>query len=109
MKLNRFHDPTTGLDIVQVMPGTLYVTDTGECITTVLGSCISVCLRDPISNIGGLNHFMLPDPHTEFEKNTETNNYGRYAMTQLIEEMEALGAIQPMRGKGIWRRSYVPQ
>jgi len=93
MSINRFHDCSTGLDIVQVMPGTLYVTNMGECITTILGSCISVCLRDPVTNIGGLNHFMLPGSHTNIDRSTETNNYGRHAMTQLIEKMEAMGAL----------------
>jgi len=92
MNVNRFHDDATGMDIIQVMPGTLYVTGIGECITTILGSCVSVCLRDPINNIGGLNHFMLPGVQTELDRSTESNNYGRYAMTQLIEKMEALGA-----------------
>ena len=92
MNVTRFHDSTTGLDIVQVMPGTLYATSSGECITTILGSCISVCLRDPLSNIGGLNHFMLPGSRPDNDKSSETNNYGQFAMAQLISKMESLGA-----------------
>lgn len=92
MNVNRFHDSSSGLDIVQVMPGALYVSNKGECITTILGSCISVCLRDPVAGIGGLNHFMLPGLETDCDKDSDTNNYGQFSMTQLIEKMEALGA-----------------
>ena len=30
-------------------------------ITTVLGSCVSACIRDRVAGVGGMNHFMLPD------------------------------------------------
>ena len=31
-------------------------------ITTVLGSCVAVCLQDPVARIGGMNHFLLAEP-----------------------------------------------
>ena len=31
-------------------------------VYTVLGSCISACIRDPVAGVGGMNHFMLPEP-----------------------------------------------
>ena len=37
------------------------VTRSDEVITTVLGSCIAACIRDPATHIGGMNHFMLPE------------------------------------------------
>ena len=54
--------------MVKVAAGDVYVTDADEHITTVLGSCISVCLRSTVTGRGGANHFMLPghsqsDPH----------------------------------------------
>ena len=90
MNVVRFHDAAAGLDVIQVMPGTLYVTDSSECITTILGSCISVCLRDPIRNIGGLNHFMLPGSLND--RSTDSNTYGHFAMSELIKQMKTLGA-----------------
>lgn len=93
MNVYRFHDDAIGVDIVQVMPGTLYVATNGECITTILGSCIAVCLRDSTNNIGGLNHFMLPGSNADNDQMTEKNNYGKHAMTQLIKNMEAMGAV----------------
>jgi len=92
MNVNRFHDNSTGLDIIQVLPGTLYVTDIDECITTILGSCIAVCLRDPVTNIGGLNHFMLPSSLSDGTADKESANYGQQAMQKLIENMQASGA-----------------
>ena len=92
MTESRFHDTSTGVDIIHVIPGTLYVTAKVECITTILGSCISVCLRDPTMNVSGLNHFMLPHKQEDSNKTGESNIYGVHAMTQLIKEMEDLGA-----------------
>jgi len=46
------------LKIIQA--GEFFVSDTNEFIGTLLGSCISVTLHDPVNKISGLNHFMLP-------------------------------------------------
>ena len=44
----------------RIMPGEYYVTRNDELIATTLGSCVSACIRDPNTKIGGMNHFMLP-------------------------------------------------
>ena len=46
---------------MKILPGEYYVTRSDEAISTVLGSCISACVRDPARNVGGMNHFMLPE------------------------------------------------
>jgi chemotaxis protein CheD len=47
---------------VQVTQGDAHVSiDPGEVLTTVLGSCIAACIRDPEAGVGGMNHFLLPD------------------------------------------------
>src|ERR1700743_3012277 len=51
----------TGRCTVKLLPGECYVTRQDEAIVTVLGSCISACIRDPESGLGGMNHFMLPE------------------------------------------------
>lgn len=58
-------------------------------IRTVLGSCISVCLRDPFSGIGGMNHFMLPSGGSDEEASAR---YGIHAMELLINECMKAGA-----------------
>jgi chemotaxis protein CheD len=61
-------------------------------LDTVLGSCISACLYDPVSGIGGMNHFMLPegaDPG-----NPTSTRYGVNAMELLISEIMKLGGTR---------------
>lgn len=75
---------------VTIHIGGLRVSREPLVIATVLGSCISVCLYDPESQIGGMNHFMLPegiDP-----ANPNSARYGVYAMELLICELMKLGA-----------------
>ena len=57
----RFFDAASAAWMVKVFPGEFYVTKkTDEVLVTVLGSCVSACIRDPFAGIGGMNHFMLP-------------------------------------------------
>ncbi len=58
-------------------------------ISTVLGSCVSACLFDPSTKIGGMNHFLLPrDP----DATDYSTRYGVNAMEVLINEMMKIGA-----------------
>jgi chemotaxis protein CheD len=79
-------------EVVTIHPGEYFVTRDDTIISTVLGSCVAVGLYDPISGMGGLNHFMLPG---EFGRNELIRNpnakYGMYAMELLINELMALG------------------
>jgi chemotaxis protein CheD len=54
-----------GLPRVTIHIGGLHVSRTPLLIDTVLGSCIAACLYDPVTGIGGMNHFMLPDGSME--------------------------------------------
>nr|WP_225214012.1 MULTISPECIES: chemoreceptor glutamine deamidase CheD [Comamonas] len=73
---------------VKVLPGEYFVTGENMVICTVLGSCIAACLWDRTLNIGGMNHFMLP----EGDSTDVSGRYGSYAMELLINEMIKLGA-----------------
>lgn len=73
---------------VKVLPGEYFVTGENIVICTVLGSCIAACLWDRTMNIGGMNHFMLP----EGDSTDVSGRYGSYAMEVLINEMIKLGA-----------------
>lgn len=73
---------------VKVLPGEYFVTGENIVICTVLGSCIAACLWDRTLNIGGMNHFMLP----EGDSTDVSGRYGSYAMEVLINEMIKLGA-----------------
>lgn len=84
--IKRYWDPRRKLHVAQILPGEVYVTKKHELITTLLGSCIAVCMRDKINKIGGMNHFKLPKP-SNADTNNQNLNYGIYAMELLINEI----------------------
>jgi chemotaxis protein CheD len=58
-------------------------------ITTVLGSCVAVCIYDPVRKMGGMNHYMLPLWNGE---GLASAKYGNIAIEKLISQMEELGS-----------------
>src|SRR5256885_7294212 len=82
---------TFNIDAAKIGPGEYYITQRDMMIVTVLGSCVSACLRDPIAKVGGMNHFMLPDRDIEGPL-SESARYGAFAMEVLINKLLALGA-----------------
>jgi len=82
---------------VKILPGEYYVTITDEMITTVLGSCVSACVRDPDTGVGGMNHFMLPgDNGRQHNKwggdDCLVTRYGVAAMETLINDILKQGS-----------------
>ena len=61
--------------------------------STVLGSCVCTCLFDPVSEIGGMNHFLLAEPPPGASYNVD-EHYGVYLMELLINEMLGHGAVK---------------
>lgn len=70
-------------------PSTLFAARTPTEVSTVLGSCVSVCLYDPLGKIGGINHYMLPVWGGE---GLASPKYGDIAIDKLIQKMLSLGA-----------------
>jgi chemotaxis protein CheD len=90
---NSYYDPYFECEAVKILPGEYFVTPRDILIVTVLGSCVSVCLRDRQSGIGGMNHFMLPGNSEEgFGPVSSSARYGVYAMEVLINQLLKLGA-----------------
>jgi chemotaxis protein CheD len=89
---NRYFDKNFNLDAVKILPGEYFATKDETLIVTVLGSCVSVCLRDPILRITGMNHFLLPANKDHLNVNSDSARYGVYAMEVLINHMIKLGA-----------------
>ena len=90
--INRYWDKRMDVPAAKILPGELYVTDQGEMITTVLGSCVAACIRDRVAKIGGMNHFMLPQQgggsdHWGQSQVSESMRYGNWAMEYLINEI----------------------
>lgn len=92
--INRYWDKTHDSFAAKILPGEYYVTAEDEVIVTVLGSCVSACVRDKIFGIGGMNHFMLPASSSDMShhlqeggNSTEATRYGGYAMEMLINDI----------------------
>jgi len=79
--------------VAQILPGDYYASKKPMVTYTVLGSCISACILDPISKVGGMNHFMLPAPKSDGRHDSwgESARYGSYAMEMLINAIMKLG------------------
>ena len=89
---NRYYDPDLGLPAVKILPGEHYATGEEQVLVSVLGACVGVCLRDPESAIGGMNHFLLPDTGLRPGEAHDAAGHGKLAMEQLLEALFRLGA-----------------
>lgn len=90
---NVYYDRTFDCDAAKILPGEFYFTGKDMLIVTVLGSCVSACIRDRISGVGGMNHFMLPDGGADSDNPVSASmRYGTYAMEVLINELLKAGA-----------------
>lgn len=69
--------------------GDLFCARDPHVVTTVLGSCVAVCLHDPATGIGGMNHFVLPFVQ---ENTAPSLRHGDPAITGLLDRLAALGA-----------------
>lgn len=90
---NLYFDRQFNTQAAKILPGEYYATKRDVMIVTVLGSCVSACIRDRESGIGGMNHFMLPHSDADPDNPLSTSaRYGTYAMEMLINDILKLGA-----------------
>lgn len=90
---NIYYDRQFDMEAAKILPGEYYVTTRDMLVVTVLGSCVSACLRDKTSGMGGMNHFMLPHSDNDPQNPLSTSaRYGTYAMEMLINHLTKLGA-----------------
>lgn len=80
------------LPSVYLHPGQLFVATTPAVVTTILGSCVAVCIWDGALGIGGINHFLLP---TGLKGSSTGTRYGNVATEQLLEKLARAGARRP--------------
>jgi chemotaxis protein CheD len=92
----RFFDAATAVWMMKVFPGEFYITkETNEVLVTVLGSCVSACIRDPLVGIGGMNHFMLPQHGSgAWGNDLKSTRFGNFAMEKLINELIKAGCAR---------------
>lgn len=99
-----YFEPDFVTQAVKILPGEYFATGDSTAISTLLGSCVSVCLYDRDTKVGGMNHFMLPKvllqenatrcapPYAAPCANACSARYGACAMKHLLERLELLGA-----------------
>jgi chemotaxis protein methyltransferase CheR len=75
-------------DAVILPVGGVFASRKPALVSTVLGSCVAACLFDPEAEVGGMNHFMLPDGAAD---PSLLGRYGKQAMELLIERVVRLG------------------
>ncbi len=95
-RVNCYWDKRNKTYAAKILPGEYFVTKNIALITTVLGSCVSACVRDPKNGIGGMNHFLLPLTNDEkWTSKTELESlatrYGNYAMEHMINDILKYG------------------
>ena len=70
----------------------LVSSETDLTFSTVLGSCISACVRDRVANVGGMNHFLLAEQSgSARDRYGASARYGAFAMEQLINKVLTRG------------------
>ena len=88
-----YFDREHNSEAAKILPGEYYATGRNMVLVTVLGSCVCACIRDKVSGIGGMNHFMLPESGQDRNNPLgESARYGAYAMEILINQLLKLGA-----------------
>jgi chemotaxis protein CheD len=93
--IRRYYDQNMELTVVKLMTGDCYFTsEPREMLVTILGSCISVCLYDPVTKMGGMNHILLPGDKNDIVSKTDpgySTRFGVNAMEELINGLLKLG------------------
>ena len=82
-----FSSDRSGLPHVFLLPGGMHCAAEPTLVTTVLGSCVAVCLLDRRRSLGGINHFLLPRGAGQ-----ASLRYGDVAIDKLVEELVGIGA-----------------
>jgi chemotaxis protein CheD len=83
----RFYDTGFKAHVQPVLPGEFAVTmSKDDMLATIVGSCVTACVRDPVLGVGGMNHFMLPGDEAPALR------YGHFAMQRLLSALFGMGA-----------------
>lgn len=90
-----------------LFPGTIFAHKDQHLVTTVLGSCVAVCIWHPKAAIGGINHYLLPLWNGE---GLPTPKYGNIAITRLIEKVRRIAGegeliAKVFGGASMWNRT----
>lgn len=89
-----YFDPYFERNAVKILPGSYYVTSRDMILISVLGTSVCACIRDACAGVGGLCHFMLPEPKTDLAWKEVAYQYGHQAMSALLQQLLNRGAKQ---------------
>jgi chemotaxis protein CheD len=78
----------TSISTHYLYPAALFANVRPHLVTTVLGTCVAVCLWDRVKAIGGINHYMLPYWNGV---GLATPKYGNIAIERLYQKMLKMG------------------
>jgi chemotaxis protein CheD len=79
---------------IHIVQGEFQVTDDPSLVvSTLLGSCVAACIRDPVAGVGGMNHFLLPGADGR-DRGREAERYGDYLMELLVNGLMQKGACR---------------
>lgn len=96
--------PPEPLASAYVHPGRMVAGKSGGDFTTVVGSGAVVCVWDPVANVAGMAHFLLPEKGSA----PPAPRFGDVAMQQLIAEIERLGGSRAHLRAGLFGGSAPP-
>jgi chemotaxis protein CheD len=89
----RFYNATFDAHIIKIFAGEWAISRAqDEMLATILGSCVSACVRDPVVGVGGMNHFLLPGDELNDRAASDAARYGVNAMESLINALLKAGA-----------------
>jgi chemotaxis protein CheD len=87
-----YFDRQFQIDAIKILPGEYFATRQPLMLTTLLGSCVAVCLMDRQARVHGMNHFLLPQGSDWHSQTSVPARFGVNAMELLITDMQKLGA-----------------
>ena len=98
-----FWDRKLNSERVVIEPGEHHTAGSDRVIYTVLGSCVSVCLKDESTGLAGMNHFMLPEAVSDESLfASDSGRFGMHAMELLITELQQRGAAR----ENLWAKVF---
>ncbi len=94
-------------ETVYLLPGEARVAMSPARLTTILGSCVAVCLFDRRLRIGGMNHFLLPGSPPA--RGDEPLRWGETSTEALVLDLLCAGATAPALEAKVFGGAHVAQ
>ena len=95
-----YYDPYRKLRAVKISPGEYCVVKSHSLLVTVLGSCITACLYDIATGVGGMNQFLVANIHEDLPLNQRMVNIANAAMDKFIRHLVDSGAsVERLKAK----------